>query len=176
MPNFYPYLISSLPMLHFSGKAPFSWETFLEKCAGLIPQKDLRTIADLPKTEEGVEKSAAQPAIKKWIAFDAALRNELVKARSGRKHIEAWRYLRPDGYSGTAIAQAALAAQRNPSILEAERFLDLKRWDALEELAFGHYFDLEFLIVYTYKLLILLRWEKVYSADKAALLEDVLQA
>ena len=35
-------------------------------------------------------------------------------------------------------------------------------------------FDLDFLIVYALKLLILERWEKVNSADKAALLKEVL--
>ena len=44
----------------------------------------------------------------------------------------------------------------------------------MDELATGHYFDLDFLISYALKLLILERWERINSADKPRLLEEVL--
>lgn len=162
-------------MLHFEMRPPFSFETFLKKCLEFIPSKDYRILAELPKTEESLGKKITQPIIKDWIAFDAALRNELVKVRASRKHIEPAKYLRPDGYSGQAISHIALSAHRNTSILDAERFLDRERWNFLEEQAVGHYFDLGFLIVYAYKLLILERWERINTADKVMALEETLR-
>ena len=44
MPAYYTYLISSLPMLNFSAKAPFSLEGFLIKCKNLVPEKELEEI------------------------------------------------------------------------------------------------------------------------------------
>jgi len=54
--------------------------------------------------------------------------------------------------------------------------LDEIRWKALDELATGHYFDLEFLVTYTLKLRILERWEKIHSADGTTLLMQALRA
>jgi len=175
MADFYPYLIASLPMLHFGMKPPFSFERFLEVCCPLIPEKDFQLLRTLPQPEQYSEKGKRHQIIQKWIEFDVALRNELVKIRATRKHIEPATYLRPDGYSGSSLAPAVMAANINTSVLDAEKTLDETRWKALEELATGHYFDLDFLITYAYKLLILRRWEKIRDADGTILLEQALQ-
>lgn len=171
MPSLYPYLISSLPMLHFSALAHISFEKFLLKCKELIPQKDLEVLENLSLQ---CEYKGPRGAIRKWLDFDTMLRNELVKLRASRKKTDPAKYLRPDGYVGSALYHVALAAQRNPLPLEGERILDLARWDFLEELSFGHYFDLDFLIIYAYKLLILERWDRIRSADKSKILEEAL--
>jgi hypothetical protein len=67
-----------------------------------------------------------------------------------------------------------MAANIHTSVLDAEKTLDEARWKALEELATGHYFDLDLLITYAYKLLILQRWENIRSADGTILLEQSL--
>lgn len=172
MPNLYYYLIASLPMLHFAVKPPFSFKEFLQRCRECIPEKDVEVLEDL--TLEG-SKAKERLIIKDWLSFDAMLRNELVKLRASRKKIDPTKYLRPDGYAGASISQIALAAQRNPSPIEAERILDMERWNFLEGLSLGHHFDLDFLIIYAYKLLILGRWERINSADKSALLEEALK-
>jgi hypothetical protein len=68
-----------------------------------------------------------------------------------------------------------MAANINTSVLDAEKILDETRWKVLDELATGHYFDLDLLITYAYKLLILQRWESIRSADGMILLEQALQ-
>lgn len=171
MPNFYVYLISSLPMLHFGAKPPFSFERFLETCRDKVPEAD---IGLLKLVQEGYAYAGSQPTLKKWRAFDTALRNELVKIRASRKHIEPLKYLRGDEYIEPYIAHIAMNAHRTPSILEAEKLLDQERWRALGELAVGHYFDLDFLIVYALELLILERWQRINTADKPRLLQEVL--
>ena len=174
MQNLYPYLIASLPMLHGGMKPPFSSEIFLEKCREFIPEKDFKSLCQLPKTEEVVLGEIHHPLIKEWMRFDTHLRNELVKIRASHKHIDPAKYLRPDGYAGPGITHLALEAYRNTSLIEAERFLDQQRWKVLEEHQTGHYFDLEFLIVYAYKLRLLERWERIRLADEEALLEKEL--
>jgi len=175
MADFYPYLIASLPMLHFGTKPPFSFERFLEVCRQFIPKKDFQLLSTLPQPEHYVEKGKRHPIIHKWIEFDVALRNELVRIRATKKHIEPAPYLRPGGYSGSSLAPAVMAATITTSVLDAEKTLDETRWKALEELATGHYFDLDVLITYAYKLLILQRWENIRSGDGTILLEQALR-
>jgi hypothetical protein len=175
MADFYPYLIASLPMLHFGTKPPFSFERFLEVCRQFIPKKDFQLLSTLPQPEQYFEKGKRHPIIQRWIEFDGALRNELVRIRATKQHIEPAPYLRPGGYSGSSLAPAVMAANIATSVLDAEKTLDETRWKALEELATGHYFDLDLLITYANKLLILQRWENIRSADKTILLEQALQ-
>jgi len=162
-------------MLHFGMKPPFSFERFLEVCRPFIPEKEFQLLRTLPQPEQYFEKGKRHRIIQKWIEFDVALRNELVKIRATRRHSEPATYLRPDGYSGSSLAPAVMAANIHTSVLDAEKTLDETRWKVLEELATGHYFDLDFLITYAYKLLILQRWENIRSADGMILLEQALQ-
>ena len=174
MADFYTYLIASLPMLHFGMKPPFSFERFLDVCRQFIPKKDFQLLRTLPQPEHYVEKGTRQRSIQKWIEFDGALRNELVRIRATKKHIDPAMYLRPDGYTGSSLAPAGMAANITTSVLDAEKTLDETRWKALEELATGHYFDLDVLITYAYKLLLLQRWEDIRSADGTILLGQAL--
>jgi len=176
MADFYPYLIASLPMLHIGMRPPFPFKRFLEVCHEFIPEKDFRVLSNLPQTEQYSEKDKRPPIIQKWIEFDSALRNELVKIRAARKHADPATYLHPDNYSGSSLNTIASAVNVSTSILEAEKMLDEARWKALEELATGHYFDLDLLITYAYKLLILQRWENIRNAEGSGLLEEVLQS
>jgi hypothetical protein len=169
MADFYPYLMSSLPMLHFGMHPPLSSEKLLEICHGLIPENDYTILSSLNLVEEKAPEEATQVTIRQWLCFDTTLRNELVKLRATRRHIDAVRYLRHDGYAAGDLAHIALAAIRNPSVIEGERFLDQERWKVLEEFSFGHFFDLDALIVYAYKLRLLERWENIRVADKERL-------
>jgi len=175
MADFYPYVISSLPMLHFGMKPPFSFERFLEACRPLMPEKDFQVLVTLPQPGQYFEKGKRHRMIQKWIEFDVALRNELVRKRTAKKHLEPSMYLRPGVYSSSSLAPAVMGATLNTSVLDAEKILDETRWKALEELATGHYFDLDFLITYAYKLSILQRWENVRNANGMFLLAQALR-
>ena len=175
MADFYPYVIASLPMLHFGMKPPFSFERFLEVCRQFIPEKDFQLLSTLPQPEHYSEQGKRHRIIRKWIEFDVGLRNELVRIRATKKHLEPAMYLRPGGSSGSSPAPAGMAANMHTSVLDAEMRLDEMRWKELEELSTGHYFDLDLLITYAYKLLILQRWENIREADTTILLEQALQ-
>jgi hypothetical protein len=174
MANFYIYFISSLASLHFEQRPPFNFKRFLEMCAEFIPQEDFRILENLPQPKDFFYKDIREPVISRWVSYDTALRNELAKVRSMRGRIEASKYLRQQAFTEASLAQLAIAAHRNTLLIEAEKMLDRARWNFLDGLSFGHYFDLDFLIIYAYKLMILERWENFRVADKTALLEAAL--
>ncbi len=175
MAGYYIYLISSLPMLHFGAKPPFTMGKFLSACAELIDPGDLEILKG-SLDDDLSEDRDAPPVIKRWRDFSIALKNELVKIRSARRHIDASRFLRRDGYADQWISHIAIGAYRNQSILEGERTLDGERWKFLDELSIGHYFDIELLMIYARKLSILERWDRVRTADAKKLLEEAFIA
>lgn len=174
MAGYYTYVLSALPGLSFGHKPLLTYAGFLEGCRGLIDEDEVSVLSRL----DGWDWSRPVPAevflLKAWRLFEVALRNELVRLRSSRKHADAARYLRADGWRDSWVAQVALNAVRQPAALEAEKLLDEERWKKLDELCLGHYFDFEALLVYGLKLLILERWERVGSVDKAKVLEEAL--
>lgn len=175
MADFYPYLIPSLPMLHFGMKPPFSFEKFLEICREFIPERDWQIIRSLPDPKDYQEYKTQQKTVRGWIMFDTTVRNELAKARAQRMHIEPSPFLRPGAAPDPTLTAAATVAVANASQLDAELFLDEVRWKALDELAARHHFDVDLLITYALKLLLLLRWEQVRNTDQSGMLEHVLE-
>lgn len=176
MANFHVYLLSSLPVLHFGAKPPFTFERFLELCAGLIPDDEIETLKSIPQAAgSGFAYEGGQETLEKLYTFETFLRNELVKIRAIRKKVDAVKYIRRDGYVEPWITHVALAAHRNPSLLDGEKILDEERWRYLDELSFSHYFDLDILIIYAQKLLILERWDRMRGQDKHKLLEEALK-
>ena len=172
MANFYPYLISSLPMLHFEGHIPFSFEKFLNICQEFISEKDMEVLRKLQTDDLFKQKI---DIIKKFSDFEILLRNELVRLRAARKNILSEKYLRTiDQFSDATIHHLGLAAVRHHSAVDAEKILDQARWGFLDTLLFGHYFDLEALIVYGLKLLILERWGKINTINKEMVLGKYL--
>lgn len=171
MASFYEYLIASLPLLPFEAKPPFTHEQFLARCGEMIPEKDfvlLRScaLAEVPEPE------VVQPTLEKWIIFERSLRNELVRLRASRRKVAPEKFLRGET-NEPALYHMALASHRALSLIESEKMLDRARWHKLDELACGHYFDLDALIVYGLKLRILLRWEKIDAASPAGLLQTL---
>ena len=159
-------------MLHFGMRAPLSFEQFLELCRGIISDRDIEVLESLPHID-GYIYDDKNPTLKKWHAFDTALRNALVRIRAGRKHVDPARYLRHDGYEDPMIFNIAMNAYKNPSILESEMILDRERWHKLDELSVGHYFGIDILIIYALKLLILERWNRIETDEGSKVLEDV---
>ncbi|MDD1669007.1 MAG: DUF2764 domain-containing protein [Methanomicrobiales archaeon] len=174
MAGAYPYLVASLPMLHFGMKPPFSFERFLEVCRGWIPERDYRVLSTIPQPEEYAREGKHHRTVRKWIGFDTALRNELARARASRRHLEPGAYLRPEAVGVSFPAPGITAATVHAPPLDAELALDEIRWKALEELAAGHYFDLDLLLTYACRLQILLRWERIRGADAGGLLARAL--
>lgn len=162
-------------MLSFGMKPPLSFDRLVYSCDGLIDDKDIKTLKAAVVADGAQDSSAGNRALMKWRSFDTMLRNELVTIRAQRKKTDPVKYLRQDGSPESAYAaHLAINAYRKPSILEAEKALDLERWHELDELASGHYFDIDALVVYALKLMILIKWDLIRTADKKRLLEETL--
>lgn len=160
-------------MLHFGVKAPFSFEEFLEMCVSVVSENDIEIIKACKKINSS-RHDVSQSTLQKWDAFDTALRNALVRIRAARKHMNPDKYLRRDGYQDPHMANLAMNAYKNPSILESEKILDKERWQALDELLSGHHFDIDALIIYAHKLLIVEKYDKINAADKVRMLEKII--
>ena len=174
MSAYYIYLISSLPVLNFSAKLPFSLEDFFNKCKNLIPEKELEILRNTCGQNNYSLDVPVSNSLKQWVSFEIALRNELVHARATRKKIDPLKFLRFPDSAQAQISHTAMIAYRSTSILEAEMILDQARWNFLEDLNQGHYFDFDFLLIYGLKLKILERWEKIQTADREHLLNTAL--
>jgi hypothetical protein len=173
MSAYYTYLISSLPLLNFSSRMPFSLEGFFVKCQNLIPEADIVRLRNL--NNENFLEISGEGILKDWMNFEIALRNELARIRSKDKKIDPEKFVRLPDFPQARISVIALSAHRhNVYAQDAQKLLDQERWNYLEQLSFGHYFDFEALLIYTLKLKILERWEKIESADKENLYNAAL--
>lgn len=172
MAQLYVYLVSSLPMLNFGARPPFSFEAFIESAQGKVSESDLDLLKNLPSVIDERAGVFTRPVIREFIEFDTELRNELVRIRAHSKKKDAQIYLRPQSGFFSEIPFIAAAAHRNPHVLDAEISLDAARWARLDQLSLGHFFDLDILIIYAYKLKILERWAAINSADKERLLAN----
>ena len=173
MAAYYTYLISSLPVLNLFAKAPFSLKDFYTKCKNLIPEKELE-ILNLAVDQESYSLIGHSSSLQQWANFEVTLRNELVRARASRKKIDPAKFLRFPDSPQAEIVHVAMTAYRSASILDAEKILDQARWNFLENLSFGHYFDFEYLLIYGLKLKILERWDKIQNANREQLLNAVV--
>lgn len=174
MPSYYTYLMSSLPYLVFNSRPPFSLEDFFNTCLYCVSKADLIRVKEAVTDFDYQASLKDTPLLKEWHCFNLALRNELVRARSVRMKVDPLKYLRNDAHFSTAIRHIAMAAYRTQNILEAEKLLDLERWRFLDEVSAMHHFDIDSLIAYALKLKILIRWDKVYSANSESVLQEAL--
>ena len=150
----YYYLAASLPMLATPDQEPpVSSDDMLEVCRRFMTEKDY----------EGLVVSTLDPGTGEapWIcrefhAWERSLRNSLVALRAAEQELDEDQYLRdvPDVFGTSAIAGEAMG---KATPLEAELFLDGSRWAYIEDLAYGHFFDVEFLRAYRLKLQLLER-------------------
>jgi hypothetical protein len=134
---------------------PLSSEQFLENCRAFLSDPDYQ---DLSVSSIDPQINAGSGLSALYCRWEASLRNQLVILRARELGLDAQTYLREsaDIYGTGPIAAAAVAAD---SPLEAELYLDSRRWMKIDELSIGHFFDMEFLRAYRLKLQILERHE-----------------
>ncbi len=172
MKNSYYYIVASLPMLHFGMKPPLSYPDFLGSCASELNQDDMDILREPDSHRESGSRSVL---LKEWENFNRSLMNELVRTRAVKKGKDPNKYLRGDSGVDPFIAPLTHWAVNQDSPMEAELYLDRARWDKIEEIKTGHYFDLEYLIAYGLQLKILERWNRINSADGVKVLEGLAE-
>lgn len=169
----YYYLIASLPFLEFGIKPPILYRDFLAFSREQLSESDMKILKEATIEPSGDVKGVMS-ALKEWNIFDMTLRNEIARQRASKMSKEPEKYIRGENHQDPFLAQSAHWAISQESPIEAERFLDKIRWEKIEELARGHYFDMDFLITYALKLQILERWERINREGGMEVLQDLV--
>jgi len=156
----YYYFGATLPSLSWRGAVPLGSEAFLERCAIHLSSRDLELVEAarpaLPADGAFPPPSRRSRLLAAYYRWELALRNELARLRAGRLGQPAEKHVRPGSveWDGLRAAQAAFQAE---SPLEGELVIERERWNIVERLQVGHYFDVEALAAYGLKLRILER-------------------
>jgi len=150
--------------LAWGGKPPLAVSSFLEDCRRVLPGEDAQEV-EAALGGRGDIVSAKNSVLKQWLESERQRRNELVWLRAAASQKDPRAYARGERYPEPYWAQAVAEAFRSEDPLQGEILLDHFRWRYLNELEHGHYFDLEFLIVYGLKLEMLERHER-YRSNK----------
>ncbi|NQT76000.1 MAG: DUF2764 family protein [Candidatus Omnitrophica bacterium] len=169
----YYYLIASLPMLEFGTKMPISYVDFLKRSREQLESADMGIIERI-KTGPFEDTEDPSPTFKEWKLFARALRNEIARYRAARTGKDPLEHIRGGNYPDPFVSGFAHWAVHEDSPIEAELYLDRARWEKIEELEKGHYFDIDFLVTYALKLQILERWDRINSEGGMALLQALL--
>lgn len=161
-------------MLNFWSKPLIGLEEFLQKCKGLVPDKEIGLLYSVCYEPPNLLNVSSNETLEKWVNFETGLRNELVKARARRKKTDPQKFIRLPDLQDAQISHVAMASYRMQSLFEAEKSLDQERWNYLEHLSTNHFFDFDFLLTYALKLKILERWDRIQKADKESLFSQTL--
>jgi hypothetical protein len=153
----YYYIAASLPMIVSpEQELPMSSDDFLEVCRRFMVESDYTGLANSTLEPDGADAPGMCRTYRSW---GRSRRDALVRLRAASQKLDPAEYLREsESVFGTSgIAAHAMAAS---TPLEAEIYLDNQRWQYIDELSMGHFFDIEFLRGYRMKLLLLERRAK----------------
>lgn len=162
-------------MLEFGIKPPLSYKDFLSHCKEQLYSRDIGIIKRATTAPREDIKDPS-PSLEEWKRFDNTLRNELAKARAIRKSKDPAGYIRGEYWTDPFIASFVHWVVNQDSPLEAEISLDRFRWEKIEDLAKGHYFDIDYLVTYALKLQILERWQRISSGRGPEFLQELVSA
>ena len=157
MAQSYYYLIASLPMPVF-GEAPvMTDEEFMAVCRSVLEAVPFERLAGVSLEPD---HPPCGPAERGWQVWETHLRNLFVRQRSAALGRDAspWLQSEADVFPGDRRRAAAAAESGDP--LNREKELDRLRWARLDELATGHDFDFDALVIYRLRLLILEKWRQ----------------
>ncbi|MCA9405394.1 MAG: DUF2764 family protein [Candidatus Omnitrophica bacterium] len=158
----YYYFAASLPMLDFNGKAPMSTDEFLNNCENLLQAADYKLVRAVLLNEDITTVNNA--CIRRWVDFNRAFLNEQVVVRAEKAGKDPLDYLRGGRAFEQKMSDVIQQAVKNPNLLEGTKLLDQFRWQFLDELAEGQYFNLEFILIYGLRLSIMEKYELYASA------------
>jgi hypothetical protein len=153
----YYYTVASLPLLQYDSENIFSIDNFHDICAGELTERDLALIKKISLVPAEKEDIPSSPTLDCYYMWERNLRNNLVRLRAHEKGVDEQLYLRPVEEIPGPLRVAQQAFQQE-SPLAAEQILNRARWELFDLLEAGHYFDIDYLIIY--KLRLLLLWRK----------------
>jgi hypothetical protein len=151
----YYYLISSLPSLRWGESSGITLAQFMELCRHHLNSKDLARLEALTLRPDGKIVFPKHSTALTWREWDAELRHSMAEKRSQDKAAHRSQ-CQPSQENKLNVAE--IYNHKNPAA--REQALDGIRWKRIEELEFGHYFDLNRLYLYKFKLLLQEKWRQ----------------
>ena len=144
----YIYFAAQLPLLVFDKEPAVTIDGFLTEGRKWLSDADYALLSAVSiNSTEPTENDPA--ALREFKLYEKMLRDELVLYRQSLKTRQEHK---PRLFAATVLKEG------NP--LDVEKKLLRLRWQLLSELEFGHYSDIEFLILYYLKLQILQRLQQ----------------
>lgn len=158
----YYFLVASLPLLTYENTDATEPSEFLEILVDHLPHEELDLVASATIDAPLDVARTGRTTVDRWQDFERGLRNALVALRAPGKSVEASTYLRLDeaGHDNAEpaeIAEGSREAFAHESPLSGEDQLNRVRWNFLDDLEVGHYFDLDRIIIYYLRLQLLAR-------------------
>jgi hypothetical protein len=166
----YHYIITSLPMLSYDMEKPPTETEFFDCCGSVLSEGNYGIVRSARLVP--LEEKSANKIVEKWNSWERGLRNELVRMRASKKGQDSEKYI-AGGDVEIGVSEAAREAFQSSSPLDAESVLNKARWDYLEDLEAGHYFNLSELIVYYLKLQILQRRLEIDKEKGKTAFDDI---
>lgn len=161
-------------MLAYDTEKFMSEEEFLDCCESTVSPQDYRLLKSVSLVPSSLEETI-NPVLDKWNSWERSLRNDLVKMRASRKGVDGDKYV-ASGTIETGLQNIARDAFSAATPLEAEIILDRARWDYLENLEAGHYFDLGKLIIYFLQLQLMKRKSLIVKEKGKSKFEEIYAA
>lgn len=165
----YYYFISSLPVLNMEGKIPLSMDAFLDESRRLLTDKDCQIVE---RMIEGIAIEEGLVVLKEWQAFQNLLANMNVQLCATQSKKNPHDYIRGEYYENAIIQNLLSQIAKSNNLLENEKLIDKARWDFLDQIEVGHYFDLDKVIVYALKLKIMDRYAQMEAYKDEEFLKD----
>jgi len=172
MGNSYYYFAASLPMLGVDSKPPMTMVNFLKDCQCLLSIQDFTLIeASLLKNNPLIESK--NKVFNTLISFNRNLCNELVFFRAQRANKDPMDFYQGEQSGDPFLSNTIQEAAKLPNLLKAEKHINQAKWQFLDDLAVGHYFDIDYLIIYGQKLKILLKHQEYNSPKGKKIFEEI---
>jgi hypothetical protein len=155
----YYYIASTLPTPQFAEAPPMSSAEFRGICARSLAPADRPKIEAVGSELGGAEALRATGLLGRYFARETLLRNELARLRGQRGGNDPSAFMREGPKSvldPEAIRAAARAFGANDP-LASELDLERSRWNWLEQESGRHVFDIDALVAYLLKILVLER-------------------
>lgn len=149
----YYYFVSQLPFLTFGQESYISREGFLDQAKKWLSNKNFLMISNV-SLNSFYPRNGDNEVLAKYKNFELALREEIASLR------------RNENRTGSLNLNEGTP-------LEIERALLQRRWEFIESLEEGHFFDLEILILHFLKLQVLERL-LTFDREKGTIIFDKL--
>ena len=149
----YYYVVAQLPLLFFDREPAFTSEDFLQEAEKWLSKRDYGVLRRAHYDSTDLAMSGPK-LLKKYVEREFEFRTELAAWRKARK--EGMDY-KPESFS------VSLLKEGNP--FDVEKALLRRRWDLISEVEADYHFDLQFLILYFFKLQILEKLS-LYNKEK----------